>query len=234
MAPQQPVTELAEAARALESGVCEECGEDGLFLDPTLLRHFRLRVCVTCKQDRTLRDGWYELVSKSRAKEEYALPDSFFHGLAFLPKPNPRHESFAPLKLYLRKTLLDEAIRLYGGKEELEQEKERRRKKAYLKAAKRTEHLLKRKHFMSLGGSGSSSEDDDGNSTGNDDVGTPSSLKKSREKTKKKRIAAAAKEYVPVADRDHKHAFTKEVFDEDAQSWTKECACGMKVHFEKL
>jgi DNA-repair protein complementing XP-A cells len=218
---QQPSDELAGA---LESGACAECGEDGLFLDPTLLRHFRLRVCLSCKQDRTLRDGWYELVSKTRAKEEYALPDSFFHGLAFLPKPNPRHESFAPLKLYLRKALLDEATRLYGGKEELELEKERRRKKAYEKAAKRTEHLLKRKHLRTLGDSGSSSDGDDSNSA---------KAHSSRHKARKKK-ASTANAYVSIADRDHKHAFAAETYDEEVKSWTKECACGMKVHFEKL
>ena len=129
---------------AVPIGRCKECGDDGLYLDRILLEHFALHVCVTCKQDQTLRDGEFELLSKSRARVEYALPESSFGGLSYISKPNPRHEAFAPVQLYLRRTLIQEAYRLYGDEEGLQQEKQKRKKRAFASAANRTRHLLKR------------------------------------------------------------------------------------------
>ncbi|EEY61501.1 uncharacterized protein PITG_01812 [Phytophthora infestans T30-4] len=173
----------------LPVGCCEECGNDALYLDRVLADHFSLRVCVNCKQDLTLHDGAFELLSKSRARAEYALPDSSFCGLPHLDKPNPRHEAFAPLQLYLRRTLVKEARRLYGDEDGLQREKQKRKKRAFRSAAGRTKHLLKKQHLKP--------------------------------------------EYVPVADKDHRHAFATEKFDEKAKIWTKECSCGMRVEFEK-
>ncbi|ETP54087.1 hypothetical protein F442_01089 [Phytophthora nicotianae P10297] len=192
----------------LPVGRCEECGDDAMYLDRMLLDHFSLQVCVTYKQDQTLRDGAFEVLSKSRARTEYALPDSSFCGLPHLDKPNPRHEAFAPLQLYLRRMLVREAHRLYGDEEGLQREKQKRKKRAFRSAAGRTKHLLKKQHLIGL--------DKDENEEAQ------------QQKEKKEKP-----EYVPVADKDHRHAFDAEKFDEEAKSWTKNCACGMRVEFEK-
>eukprot|EP00644_Phytophthora_capsici_P006735 jgi/Phyca11/103847/e_gw1.8.798.1 len=176
----------------LPVGRCEECGDDALYLDRVLLDHFSLSVCIGCKQDQTLRDGAFELLSKSRARTDFALPDSSFCGLPHLSKPNPRHEAFAPLQLYLRRTLVQEAYRLYGDEEGLQREKQKRKKRAFRSAAGRTKHLLKKQHLIT-------------------------------EKAK----------YVPVADKDHRHSFDDEKFDDKSKIWMKHCACGMQVQFEK-
>ncbi|CAI5737878.1 unnamed protein product [Peronospora farinosa] len=187
-------------------GRCVECGDDGLYLDRILLEHFALHVCVTCKQDQTLRDGGFELLSKSRARVEYALPDSSFCGLSYISKPNPRHEAFAPVQLYLRRTLIQEAYRLYGDDEGLQQEKQKRKKRAFQLAASRTSHLLKRQHAQGL--------HTDGN--------------KNERNGKKKKV-----DYVSLLDKDHRHDFGIEKFDEKQKSWSKTCECGMHVQFEK-
>jgi DNA-repair protein complementing XP-A cells len=191
----------------LPVGCCEECGDDDLYLDRVLLEHFSLSVCVSCRQDQTLRDGAFELLSKSRAKAEYALPDSSFRGLPHQSKPNPRHEAFAPLQLYLRRTLVKEAYRLYGDDAGLQQEKQKRKKRAFRSAAGRTNHLLKKQHLLEMEKEGGQEE---------------------AEKERKK------PEYVPVADKDHRHAFENESFDQEAKTWTKKCSCGMKVQFEQM
>ncbi|KAG6590881.1 DNA repair protein [Phytophthora cinnamomi] len=195
----------------LPVGRCAECGDDELYLDRVLLEHFSLRVCVACRQDQTLRDGAFELLSKARARAEYALPDSSFAGLPHLRKPNPRHEAFAPLQLYLRRSLVREAYRLYGDEQGLQREKQKRKKRAFRSAAGRTKHLLKRQHLVAL--------DRDADAVAEE---------KQEEKKKQKKP-----EYVPVADRDHRHAFNEETFDEETKSWSKKCACGMQVQFEK-
>uniref|UniRef100_K3WL41 XPA C-terminal domain-containing protein n=1 Tax=Globisporangium ultimum (strain ATCC 200006 / CBS 805.95 / DAOM BR144) TaxID=431595 RepID=K3WL41_GLOUD len=201
------------AMEDLPVGLCADCNEDGQILDRILQQHFQLQVCVMCKQNRNLRDGSYELISKSRAKVDFAMPESFFHGLPHMTKPNPHHEAFAPLKLYLKKMIMDEAYRLYDDKDGLEREKAARKLKAYTSAAKRTKHLLKRKHvLMSLTGEDKQQDTE----------------QESEPKQKPKKPA-----YIPVADRDHKHQFAAEVYDETANSWFKECECGMKVEVEK-
>ncbi|KAK1941852.1 DNA repair protein complementing XP-A cells [Phytophthora citrophthora] len=192
----------------LPVGRCEECGDDALYLDRVLLDHFSLNVCISCKQDQIHQDGAFELLSKSRARTDYALPDSSFSGLPHLSKPNPRHEAFAPLQLYLRRTLVQEAYRLYGDEEGLQREKSKRKKRAFRSAAGRTKHLLKKQHLITL------EKDEAGASE--------------KEKPKKKKP-----EYVPVADKDHRHSFGDEKFDEQVKVWMKHCACGMQVQFEK-
>lgn len=192
------------------NGVCVDCSMPDQYLDSVLLNHFDLRVCVSCKQTRRLEgDGRYDLISKSKAKREYALPESVFqsHTLRFMNRPNPHHEKFAPVKLYLKQTMEKEAAHLHRDESGLEKVKRARSAQAYTNAAKRTKHLLKRKRIEALGTEELLVEGE-----------TP---------------ATAAAMYVPVADRDHRHAFQEERYDEDKQSWTKRCACGMTVAFEK-
>ncbi|CEG50259.1 dna repair protein [Plasmopara halstedii] len=190
-------------------GRCEECGKDAVYLDRVLLCHFSLSVCINCRQDQTLHHGAFELLSKSRARAEYALPDSSFCGLPHLNKPNPRHEAFAPLQLYLRRTLVQEAYRLYGNEEGLLQEKEKRKKRAYRSAARRTKHLLKKQHIMHL----------------NRDVTEMVTFKKEMKNTI---------EFKPASESDHRHEYGKEcLIDEKANIWFKTCGCGMRVEFEK-
>lgn len=228
---------LDNGTNELPIGLCRDCSEDGQVLDRVLLQHFELRVCITCKQDRNLRDGAYELISKSRAKSDFALPDSFFHGLLHMCKPNPRHESFAPLKLFLKETIVSEAHRLYGDDDGLARELEARRRRAYTSAAKRTKHLLKRKHVLLA------LDSEDGNRESSrarkelqkqdrDPQQQQHEQKQSLHK-QQSRKAPTKQTYVPVADRDHKHAFAAEVHDKAANAWFKECACGMKVEVEK-
>lgn len=73
--------------------------------------------------------------------------------------------------------------------------------------------MLKRQHLVQL--------DRDADAAAEDE----------QEKEKKKKQKKA--EYVPVADTDHRHEFAAESFDEETKSWSKKCACGMQVHFEK-
>lgn len=223
----------------LPVGRCRDCALDDQVLDRVLLQHFALRVCVACKQDGNLRDdGAYELIAKSRAKSEFALPDSFFHGLPHVAKPNPRHEAFAPLKLYLKQTIEAEALRLYGDADGLASEIESRRQRAYSSAAKRTKHLLKRKHVLLALDSDTNSKkarDKGGDATDSKDTPTPNDKReKPRQQDEQEQHQRPKRPaYVPVADRDHKHTFGTEVRDDAADMWVKECACGMKVEVMK-
>lgn len=219
MPPSVTMTTSAASASDAEqpkliTGKCCECEDENVVLDSVLARHFNVNVCILCKQDRNLRFGWYELIPKTRAKSEFALPDSYFHGIPFVTKPNPRHESFAPLKLYLKKMMIDEATRLYGDEATLEKEKTSRKRKSYERAATRTKHLMKKRHAIASSESSSADE------------GTRGRSSKANQEPRKL-------EYIPVADRDHQHQYAPEQFEEATNLWVKECACGVKVQFEK-
>ena len=189
-------------------GQCSECRDDALYLDRVLLEHFALRVCVACKQLATQRDGAFELLSKSRAQSEYALPASSFQGLRCVTKPNPRHASFAPLRLYLRRTVAREAHRLYRDADGLEQEKHRRRQRAFAAAAQRTKQLLARARR-----------------TDRDSAQESDCCTATQQQTKKQKRETGAS--------DHRHEFSVERYHEETASWTKHCACGVHVQFEK-
>lgn len=203
---------------ALATGACSSCGQADAVLDPQLLAHMALRVCVSCRQEDALGGGArFSLVAKSRARAEFALPESFFRGLPFVPRPNPRHERFAPLKLYLRATLEREAMRLHGSLEALEREKQARNARAYAKAAQRSRALLKRRLPGVESGEGGNESND---------------CRRKTTSSKSSKSGGAAAEMRREAD--HRHEFGGERFDEQARSWTKRCACGVQVSFEKL
>jgi DNA-repair protein complementing XP-A cells len=198
--------------KRIKKGKCDDCGENDLYLDGILLEHFRVKVCFTCKrEDFESKEKKYAFLSKSQAKREFLLPASYVEHLPCLLRQNPYHESFAPLKLYLQKHILKEAIDLYGSIEELNKEKEKRRTLEYTKAAQRTRHLLGRRQLV-------------------ESLAIENKSNGKKQKTKR--------EYIPVAEKDHRHLFEKEYPDPNATTnssteWIKECNCGMKVAFEK-
>lgn len=192
-----------DKTNGLHQGTCIECNEDKRFLDTVLYEHFDLLVCVTCKLNRNMENGCYQLISKSKAKKEYSVPESFFNGIPYQSKPNPRHESFAPLKLYLKKTVMEEAIRLYGDLSSIEIEKASRKRKLYERAVLRTRNVLKRKSILD-------------NAILDGKYPDVTTHKKP-----------------PIRNDDHQHQFKIERYDAEASLWVKECTCGIKVQFEK-
>lgn len=184
--------------------ICDDCGEETPRIDQNLFQNFNVRVCYYCKQDKTLKLGWYQLLSKSRATKEYALPESSFTTLMHICKTNPHNENFNPLKLYLRKHLLQEAIRLYGSELQLEEEKNRREKLTFDRARSRVQSFLRRKTIRKA-------------FKGTQSTDAPESTKKSK----------------TLRQNDHLHEFSHQEYDETTSKWFKKCDCGMKVEFEK-
>ncbi|DAZ94998.1 TPA: hypothetical protein N0F65_000630 [Lagenidium giganteum] len=229
-------------------GKCEECREEELYLDGHLLHHFQVRVCFTCKQQQNLDAQHadarpYELVTKSKAKADYVLPDSVFHGLPFLEKPNPRHEAFAPLKLYLKKHVIREAVRVHGDRDGWEAERQARERKAYEKAAVRTRRVLKRQRGDAIADDDSAVVDGEDQKPGKPLTGRRRLLQSNllrqdsgavKNEATSKAPKCEASAYVPVASQDHRHAFADEHYDDANGMWKKVCACGMAVEFEKF
>nr|CCA14849.1 conserved hypothetical protein [Albugo laibachii Nc14] len=193
-----------ESLLSPEAPICDECGEKATRFDENLYENFKVRVCYYCKQDKTLELGLYQLLSKSKANKEYALPESSFTKLMHICKTNPHNENFSPLKLYLRKHLMEEAIRLYGSERQVEEEKSRREKRSYDRARTRVQSFLRRKSTKKASGT--------------------TQLAECLQNTKKLKI---------LRQNDHFHQFSQQIYDDSTSKWFKKCDCGIKVEFEK-
>ena len=208
-----PPTPMGEQARAAR---CVDCGEaDG---QQRFFEAFGISVCYDCQRACKGQGGKYQVITKSKAKDEYLLTDrqldQQYGGLGCLVQPNPHDSRFGDMKLYLRSQAEQLALQVWGSDEGLFDEKERRAEERQRKAAAR-----KRK---SEAGGGTSSTLTIGGS-------------------KKRPIAGAARgatstTSVPrMATAPHRHVFLPdETYDEATDTWTKRCACGFEVTYERM
>ncbi len=112
---------------------CEKCGNTHRQLDKTLLSEFGLRVCLQCKR------GFdeFNLITSEDVKKEYLLPEGTIRTLRAHKKPNPRNSSWAPIKLHLRREVVQRCLERWGSFEMLEAERRRRIATIEEKAAKK-------------------------------------------------------------------------------------------------
>ncbi|OQS05059.1 hypothetical protein THRCLA_02756 [Thraustotheca clavata] len=100
---------------------------------------FSVHVCRSCRYE----NAAYALLTKTNVKKRFLLADSTLNSMPCLRKPNPKHERFAPLKLYLTKACETKCIDIYGSMEKMIEEKEKREKNQYEKAVSRTKSVIK-------------------------------------------------------------------------------------------
>ncbi len=73
---------------------------------------------------------------------KYLLPASTFTTLSKQLKVNPQHPNWAPIQLYLRKSVKEAAILRFGNEEELNKEKTSREEKRYARNVTKMEDTL--------------------------------------------------------------------------------------------
>jgi DNA-repair protein complementing XP-A cells len=225
-APAAPVTgSTPPAATSAESGTCTDC--QNARSQAKFYEAFELRVCYDCQRANR---GKYQLITKSKAKDEYLLNDRQLDetrgGLGNMRLPNPHDKRHADMRMYLRAQVEQLAFATWGSSEELLLEKEQRSEnrleraesKRRLKSGTAEEQVLAR-----CGGHGGAS--------------------KAQKKQKKGRAGAGAGGEgsvgaVPAVVRSaprHTHEFLpEEEYCESTDMWTKRCACGFAVEYEKL
>mmetsp|Transcript_44161 Transcript_44161/g.88269 ORF Transcript_44161/g.88269 Transcript_44161/m.88269 type:complete len:187 (-) Transcript_44161:50-610(-) len=152
--------------------------------------------------------GKYKLISKSKAKEEYLLTDRQLSreqgGLGCLVQPNPHDRRYGDMKLFLRSQVEQLALQAWGSDEGLFTEKERRCDERLQKAAARKRKAESREL-----------------------VGANS--------TKGKRLGSGAAALERLATAAHRHEFlADETYDAERDLWTKRCACGFEVQYERM
>ena len=88
-------------------------------------RAFAVAVCNGCT---AVHSAAYRLITKSTATSSYLLSDSDLQPLPFLLKANPSRGSFANMKLYRERDVLQAMERRWGGEDGVREERERREK----------------------------------------------------------------------------------------------------------
>jgi len=168
---------------------------------------YRLSVCYDCQRVAKGPGGKYQVITKSKAKDEYLLTDRQlsreYGGLGCIVQPNPHDRRYGDMKLYLRSQAEELALQTWGTDEALFSEKERRTEERLQKAEAR-----KRKAAGTLGSGGAAA--------------------------KGKRPAASAPATLERAVA-HRHEFLPdETYDAETDLCTKRCACGLEVAYERM
>lgn len=191
-------------------GMCEACLQAAAH--PRFLETFGVSACFDCQRANKGEGGRYQILTKSKAKDEYLLSDRQLDksqgGLGCLVQPNPHDSRYGDMKLFLRTQVEKLSNETWGSAEGVFEEKERRR----------TVRLQKAKRKAAAPGQGPGFGSGDGVGGG-------------------RRKAAAGPKSKPKAAPPpiHTHQFEpEEEYDEEEDMWTKRCACGYSLKYERI
>ena len=209
----RPVAPLANAAEIADDdlpppilGKCIDCNDaEG---QKKFFEAFGLSVCYQCQQLAKGAGGKYQVITKSKAKDEYLLTDRQLDraqgGLGCMTRPNPHDSRYGDMRLYLRSQAERLALKAWGSDEALFVEKERRSKERLERAGAR-----KRKKEEKLS----------------------TTAKRAAAAPKRSSTADAALDR--AVNSYHEHVYLPdETYDEATDKWTKRCACGHTVTYE--
>lgn len=118
------------------AGKCELCNASPIVM--SLHQHFGVQICWDCKKIRTE----YNLITKTKAREEYLVPERELKSWKCIEKANPHRDGWQNMKLYLLQKVMGWSFAEYGGAHGLIREKANRAVRRY----EQQQHLsLKRK-----------------------------------------------------------------------------------------
>ena len=203
--------EDAEVPKAV-FGKCSDCREregQQKFFDA-----FGVNACYDCQKAAKGAGGKYQVLTKSKAKDEYLLTDRQLSqeqgGLGCMTLPNPHKSSYGDMRLYLRTQVEELALRTWGSDEALFVEKERRVQERLQKAD------AKKRKAATTG-----------------PRGVPAGPAK-----RSAASAAAMARHQQQQAVSHTHSFcaeADEVYDAAEDTWTKKCTgCGFEVTYERI
>lgn len=103
-------------------------------IDRSLYATFGEIICMNCKK----KTDAYDLIPKSEIISNYLLSEDSIKTLKFLNKNNPYNAGWTPMKLYLRKRVMQLSIQRFGSEEKLIQERKAREAKKFQKELEKT------------------------------------------------------------------------------------------------
>lgn len=110
----------------------EQCKSENI--DQSLYETFDERICSVCK----VKSNEYDLISKGEACSTYLVTDDAMTTLKFKTRNNPHHANWTPMKLYLRKHVIDLCLKRFGSLEKLAEVKQKRESQKYEKSLSKT------------------------------------------------------------------------------------------------
>ena len=100
----------------------DDCGTCGGLADASFRAAFSISKCNACRR----RDPSLDLLNATDAARTYLLPQATLKCLPTLERENPRQPTWTPMRLFLRRHLVDHANRRWGDADGLEAERKRR------------------------------------------------------------------------------------------------------------
>ena len=82
---------------------------------------------LDCQRADKAEGGRYQLITKTKARDEYLLTEAQCGALGCIKKPNPHDARYGEMRLYLRAQVAAAALASWGSEEGLLVERERRR-----------------------------------------------------------------------------------------------------------
>mmetsp|Transcript_1311 Transcript_1311/g.3935 ORF Transcript_1311/g.3935 Transcript_1311/m.3935 type:complete len:243 (+) Transcript_1311:2-730(+) len=218
----QPTARTPAAGSPGTSGACVDCSSGRA--QPKFREAFGISVCYDCQRAGRGEGGKYQVLSKSRAKDEYLLSDRQLDGerggLRSMRLPNPNDARYGDMRLYLRRQVEELALATWGSSEALLLEKERR-----------SDERLRRAEAKRKLKSGTPEEQMMARCNGR---AAPKQQRRKAQAAKAGEAAARPPVRQLAAER-HEHVFSPdEEYDEATDLWTKRCACGFMVQYERI
>ena len=100
----------------------DDCDTCGALADAAFRTAFSIQTCNACRR----RDPSLDLLNATDAARTYLLPQATLKCLPTLERANPRQPTWTPMRLFLRRHLVDHANRRWGDEAGLEAERKRR------------------------------------------------------------------------------------------------------------
>ena len=100
----------------------DDCATCGGLADAAFRTAFSIQTCNACRR----RDPSLDLLNATDAARTYLLPQATLKCLPTLERENPRQPTWTPMRLFLRRHLVDHANRRWGDEAGLEAERKRR------------------------------------------------------------------------------------------------------------
>lgn len=213
---------------ARSATTCVDCGDaEG---QQRFAAAFGISVCYDCQRAAKANGGKYQLISKTKAKDEYLLSDqqlSAAHGgLGCLAVANTTYSQRGEVKLYLRTQCEQAALAKWGSEEALFEEQTRRSRERLERQEKKATSA-KRK---------AAGPADLHPSLAREQSGGAVRKRKAAEGGASARKANTSRQVDAIAlTAPHEHEFLPdETYDADKDVWTKRCACGFQLSYERI
>ena len=111
-----------EAAQSKKPRTADDCDTCGALADAAFRTAFSIQTCNACRR----RDPSLDLLNATDAARTYLLPQATLKCLPTLERANPRQPTWTPMRLFLRRHLVEHANRRWGDADGLEAERKRR------------------------------------------------------------------------------------------------------------